>query len=168
IIQHGEVDFRDPRRDHEHGRIWRITAKERPLVPRTGLVSASNQELFQQLLSPNAFNQQQARRVLTERGAGIKNDLAKWTRSLNTEAALLQALWMYQSIDVVEPKLLEQGLSAKDGRIRAAGTRVLSYWHERVKNPMGLLEARIRDEHPRVRLEAMRALAKIPNAQSAE
>ncbi|HVV98994.1 MAG TPA: PVC-type heme-binding CxxCH protein, partial [Planctomycetaceae bacterium] len=27
IIQHGEVDFRDPRRDHTHGRIWRVTAK---------------------------------------------------------------------------------------------------------------------------------------------
>jgi glucose/arabinose dehydrogenase len=31
IINHGEVDFRDPRRDHDHGRIWRITAKGRPL-----------------------------------------------------------------------------------------------------------------------------------------
>ena len=31
IIQHGEVDFRDPRRDHVHGRIWRLTAKGRPL-----------------------------------------------------------------------------------------------------------------------------------------
>ena len=34
IIQHGEVDFRDPRRDYTHGRIWRVTAKNRPLVPR--------------------------------------------------------------------------------------------------------------------------------------
>src|SRR5262249_8139272 len=34
IIQHGEVDFRDPRRDVTHGRIWRITAKGRPLVER--------------------------------------------------------------------------------------------------------------------------------------
>ena len=32
IIQHGEVDFRDPRRDHTRGRIWRVTAKGRPLV----------------------------------------------------------------------------------------------------------------------------------------
>ena len=32
IIQHGEVDFRDERRDHTHGRIWRITAKGRDLV----------------------------------------------------------------------------------------------------------------------------------------
>ncbi len=30
IIQHGEVDFRDPRRDVTHGRIWRVTAKNRP------------------------------------------------------------------------------------------------------------------------------------------
>ena len=29
IIQHGEVDFRDPRRDVTHGRIWRVTAKGR-------------------------------------------------------------------------------------------------------------------------------------------
>jgi hypothetical protein len=34
IIQHGEVDFRDARRDHEHGRIWRVTAKGRPLSPK--------------------------------------------------------------------------------------------------------------------------------------
>ena len=34
IIQHGEVDFRDPRRDHTRGRIWRVTAKGRPLVAR--------------------------------------------------------------------------------------------------------------------------------------
>lgn len=32
IINHGEVDFRDPRRDKRHGRIWRVTAKGRPLV----------------------------------------------------------------------------------------------------------------------------------------
>ena len=41
IIQHGEVDFRDPRRDQTHGRIWRVTAKGRPLVPRPQLVGAT-------------------------------------------------------------------------------------------------------------------------------
>ena len=34
IIQHGEVDFRDPRRDHTRGRIWRVTAKGRPALER--------------------------------------------------------------------------------------------------------------------------------------
>ena len=29
IIQHGEVDFRDPA-DHKHGRIWRISFPDNP------------------------------------------------------------------------------------------------------------------------------------------
>jgi putative heme-binding domain-containing protein len=75
---------------------------------------------------------------------------------------------MYQSIDVVEPSLLLKVLDAKDGRVRAAATRVISDWHARLKSPLNLLAQRIADEHPRVRLEAMRALATIRTAPSAE
>ncbi|MGI8965133.1 MAG: PVC-type heme-binding CxxCH protein, partial [Limisphaerales bacterium] len=160
IIQHGEVDFRDPRRDHEHGRIWRVTAKGPPLVKIPKLTNAKNEELFQQLLSPNLFNQEQARRVLTERGEKIKSDLSQWTKSQTDEKALLQALWIYQSIDQVEPDLLQKLIGAKDGRIRAAAIRVLSFWQNRVKNPESLLAKAVQDSHPRVRLEAVRALAK--------
>ncbi len=32
IINHGEVDFRDPRRDHVHGRIWRLAPKGKPAL----------------------------------------------------------------------------------------------------------------------------------------
>ena len=168
IIQHGEVDFRDPRRDHEHGRIWRVTAKGRPLLPRPKLVNASSRELFDELLSPNKYNQQQARRVLTERGTKIIPDLVRWTKLQKNEDAWLQALWMYQSVDVVEPALLEKVLNAKDGHIRAAATRVVGYWHPRLKAPLDLLAARMTDPFPRVRIEAMRALAEIPSARSAE
>ena len=52
IIQHGEVDFRDPRRDHTHGRIWRVTAKGRPLVPKPKLVGATVPELLEKLKEP--------------------------------------------------------------------------------------------------------------------
>lgn len=168
IIQHGEVDFRDPRRDHEHGRIWRITSKGRPLVAKPNLIKAANAELFDQLLSANSYNERQARRVLTERGSAIVPDLAKWTQAHSSEKALLQALWMYQSIDVVEPAILEKVLSAKDGRIRAAAVRVTGMWQNRLKNPAEILGRAIADEHPRVRLEAMRALSQIPGAHSAE
>ena len=53
---HGEVDFRDARRDHEQGRIWRIAAKNRPVLKKPKLVSAKNSDLLDQLLSPNGFN----------------------------------------------------------------------------------------------------------------
>ena len=70
IIQHGEVDFRDPRRDHTRGRIWRVTAKGRPLVQRPQLVGATVDALLDQLKAPEDWTRQQAKRVLKERGRG--------------------------------------------------------------------------------------------------
>lgn len=167
IIQHGEVDFRDPRRDHEHGRIWRVTAKDRPLEAKPKLVSAKNSDLLDQLLSPNNFNREQARRVLTERGPKIQSDLAKWTRAQPTQKGLLEALWMYQSIDVVNADLLERVLNAADGRIRAAAVRVLGAWHKRLPEAQSLMAQAASDLHPRARVEAVRALSKIPTLVSA-
>src|SRR5437763_14155342 len=69
IINHGEVDFRDPRRDHVHGRIWRVTAKGRLLVPRPKLEGATTTALLDALKSPEDWTRQQAKRVLNERGS---------------------------------------------------------------------------------------------------
>src|SRR5439155_3178922 len=57
IIQHGEVDFRDPRRDRVHGRIWRVAYKGGKTAVKMDLIKASNTELVNQLLSPNAWNE---------------------------------------------------------------------------------------------------------------
>ncbi len=173
IIQHGEVDFRDPRRDHEHGRIWRVTYKGRPLLQKPKLRAASNSDLLEDLLSPNGQLRQSARRVLTERGVKIQDDLAAWTKTHASEQAQLEALWMYQSIDVANAALLKKVLVSRDGRIRAAGTRVLGFWRDRIdgESPeavLQLLADRVKDENPRVRIEAVRAAAKIPSARSAE
>lgn len=197
IIQHGEVDFRDPRRDHEHGRIWRVAYKNRPAGKKPELVQAGNRDLLSNLLSPDHFTRAQSKRLLTERGSGIRSDLASWTKRQTTEPALLEALWMYQSIDSVEPALLERLLNARDAKVRAAAVRVLAFWQERIPaspvtiasawqgwspaplplahraelataRALNLLAARVADEHPRVRIEALRALARIPNARAAE
>jgi putative heme-binding domain-containing protein len=174
IIQHGEVDFRDPRRDVTHGRIWRITAKGRPLVPRPRLVDAPTTALLEALQAPEDWTRHFARRVLKERGAKeVLPQLAAWVAKLDPtkpaqEPLLLEALWTYQSLDVVEPKLLTTLLSATDHRVRAAAVRVLSYWHGRLANPLELLAARVVDDHPQVRLEAVRALGQIPQVRSAE
>src|SRR5882762_5302462 len=109
IIQHGEVDFRDPRRDRVHGRIWRVTCKGRPALEKPQLVKASEQALLDQLLSPNSFDRQQARRVLTERGSDkVLPDLGTWLKNHSSEQARLEALWMYQSLDERQPDLLTE------------------------------------------------------------
>ena len=167
IIQHGEVDFRDPRRDHTHGRIWRITAKGRKANAKIDFTSLSTPTLLTHLVSSNGFDRHQARRVLTERQVAITNDLAAWIRE-GSDKKKLEGLWLYQSLGLVQPTLLGTLLESRDGRIRAAATRVASDWIPRLQNAMNLLQPRARDEHPRVRLEAIRALAKIPSATSAD
>ena len=168
IIQHGEVDFRDPRRDHTRGRIWRVTAKGRPLVDRPRLVNAPIDSLLAELRSPEDWTRQQARRVLKERGApAVAAALTTWVGAIDSKApeaelSRLEGLWIYQGLDIVEPDLLARLLDASDPRVRAAAVRVLAHWHARVSDPLALLEGRVVDDHPRVRLEAVRALRADP------
>src|SRR5207244_2861691 len=46
--------------------------------------------------------------------------------------------------------------------------RVLGSWSMRLSQPLELLAARVADDHPQVRLEAVRALAQVPTARSVE
>ncbi len=174
IIQHGEVDFRDPRRDQTHGRIWRITAKGRPLVERPKLVDAKIEALLDALKQPEGWTRHQARRVLKERGAqAVLPALAKWVKALEGQAPTfeeqaLEGLWTYQALDVVEPQLLKTLLNARNPQVRGAATRVLGAWQNRLDHPLELLAARVNDDHPRVRLEAVRALSTTPSAHAVE
>ncbi len=191
IIQHGEVDFRDPRRDHEHGRIWRISHKGRKPVAPPKLDTATTPALLANLSSPELFTKEQSRRLLKERGVAILPELKSWTEKQSVEQNQLEALWLHQAIDIVEPKLLDQLLNAKEGKVRAAAVRTLAFWQERLPatapwqgwspaplplaraeistaRTLDLLAARVADEHPRVRMEALRALARIPSARAAE
>jgi putative heme-binding domain-containing protein len=172
IIQHGEVDFRDPRRDKTHGRIWRVTVKGRLLVPRPRLHDASIDALFEQLRAPEQWTRHFARRTLAERGAAIvRPHLDHRIRELDPRAVenqryLLELLWLQQSLGLA-PSLAEHLATAQDPRIRAAAMRALSG----SANPSAkerLLRQAVRDEHPRVRLEAVRALATIPHAAAAQ
>ncbi|HVK10133.1 MAG TPA: PVC-type heme-binding CxxCH protein, partial [Gemmataceae bacterium] len=165
IIQHGEVDFRDPRRDHVHGRIWRVTAKGRPLVKKPNLAGATEAELLDHLKAPEDWTRQQAKRVLHERGAAkVFPAVAEWLKKLDPKDAeyehqLLEALWVYHGFDAVQPTILNDLLNARDHRARAAAVRVLSHLHTKVPIALGQLTARAVDDHPRVRMEAVRALA---------
>lgn len=64
IIQHGEVDFRDERRDREHGRIWRVSFEGRPLDHWPDFESATRDQLIEMLESPSLAVRQFAREHL--------------------------------------------------------------------------------------------------------
>ena len=165
IIQHGEVDFRDERRDHVHGRIWRITAKDRPLVKPIDVDSMDVDELLDVLTLPEQWMRLNAKLALKEhdRKTVIEKTL-KWASaraSSNPKEAheLLEALWVLQCVDHVDAGLIEQLLRNTDHRIRAAAVRVVSHQRTRLSGYRRYLTIAVRDEHARVRLEAVRALS---------
>jgi len=172
IINHGEVDFRDPRRDRVHGRIWRVTAKDRPLVKRPELFKASIKEVLEQLKSPEGYTRHQAKRTLNERGAQeVLPALAQWVAGLdakdaNFEHNRLEALWAYETMNTIEPKLLEAIHKSPEPKARVAATRTLAHWQNKLPNALSMLAAAAADEHPRVRLEAVRTAKAIGTAEA--
>ena len=174
IINHGEVDFRDPRRDHTRGRIWRVTAKGRPLVDRPRLVDAPVPQLLDSLKSPEDWTRHFAKRVLKERGrAEVEPALIAWIKGLDpsdpqVEHHRLEALWVYESLGVVAPELLTQVACSTDPHARSAAVRVTEHWLGRIDDPFGRLALGVADLDPRVRLEAVRALGHAPEARGAE
>ena len=164
IIQHGEVDFRDPRRDHRHGRIWRITATGRPLVDPPNLHNASTEDLLAALRLPEDWTRRQAKRLLRERGAedvepALDARVARIDRNAPDAAhELTEMLWTYQAIGRMNADVLREALGLEDYRARAAAVRVLGHFPDILPDTDALLAALVEDEHPRVRREAVHVL----------
>ncbi|MGL5096643.1 MAG: PVC-type heme-binding CxxCH protein, partial [Planctomycetia bacterium] len=115
IINHGEVDFRDSRRDKTQGRIWRITAKGRPAAARPKIADAPIADLLELQKSPEGPVRHFARRTLTERPrAEVLTALAEWAPRQIEEPAALAALWSYQTVDAPNEAALRKVLAAKD------------------------------------------------------
>ena len=174
IINHGEVDFRDERRDRWHGRIWRVSWKGAKRKPIGNLADLHSDELFKKLTADDRYVRDQARRVLTERGSMISDKIHGWTEDLTDEYALLQAVWLQQGLGIVNDDHLQRVLEAKDPKIRAAATRIVSSSIDDGLNADGTavlamqrLTSAIEDPHPRVRLEAIQGLAKLDSSEAA-
>ncbi len=174
LIGHMQHSLRDPKRDMTHGRIYRITYKGRPLVEPAKIAGASIPELLELL---KTYEDRTRQRVRTELRnfptAEVMAELDKWIAGLTgtdseTQQQLLEALWVCQHHNVVNEKLLRQLLASPEPRVRAAATRVLCYQRDRVPDALALVEAAVNDEHPRVRLEAVRACSFFTDPKAME
>lgn len=163
IIGHMQHNLRDPSRDRTHGRIYRITYEGRPLLQPVTVAGAPLETLLDRLKEPENRVRSRARIELSARETDqVIAATEKWVGALDPkdpehEHHLLEALWVYQNHNVVNRELLSRVLSSPDFRARAAATRVLCYWRDRVSDALDLLKKLAADPHPRVRLEAVRA-----------
>jgi putative heme-binding domain-containing protein len=174
IIGHMQHNLRDPSRDRIHGRIYRVTYPSRPLLTPVRIAGQPIEKLLDLLKEPENRVRYRAKIELGAR----KSDEAisatqNWMETLDKsdpdyEHHMMEALWVHQYHNVVNDGLLRRMLRSPDYHARAAATRVLRYWRDRVPDVLEILKSQVHDEHPRVRLMAVVALSDFTTTQAAE
>ena len=171
IIGHYQASYRHPDRDKAHGRIWRVTSKDRPLVRKADLIKKTVAELLEQLDSPERWVQYQVKRLLFEKNTSeVSEALDIWvSQNGDNDYRRLQALSVFEAHELPRLKLLKELLLVADPRIRAYATRALSTWARSAAIPeaLQLIERQIQDADPLVRLEAIVAASYIRDPRTA-
>jgi putative heme-binding domain-containing protein len=163
IIGHMQHNLRDPSRDRTHGRIYRVTCEGRSLLPPVKIAGEPIEKLLDVLKSPEDRVRYRAKIELGGRDTNqVIAATDRWVTALDKNSPeyahdLLEALWVHQYHNVVNVDLLKDVLASSDFRARAAAGRVLCYWRDRVPDSLEIFKKLAADEHPRVRLEAVRA-----------
>ncbi len=170
IIQHGEVDFHDPRRDREHGRIWRISAKGRALSPQPDYAKATVEELLELLMAPEDWIRIEVKQELKRRqpsdlltqvkakcfAPGADPQMIKEGISLLETTGLLQA----------SPEVLA---AAGPAELRAYAVRASGQlFREGLQGDPAVIVKAVADDSARVRLESVHALRLMKQAKGVE
>jgi putative heme-binding domain-containing protein len=165
IIQHGEVDFRDDRRDHSRGRIWRVTFKGQPLIEKKDFSKFSIKELLAHTISKERVHREQARNELRTR-TNVLPELSAWSSRLSDDFSRMQAMWNHQAVNHTAVELIKSLLASDDPRYRAAALRVIYHRHTEVPGGGEIVKKAINDQNGRVRLWAVSCLAQMPGPDS--
>lgn len=175
IIGHLQHNLRDPSRDRIHGRVYRVTHQGRELTKSPAVdKNQTVAQLLEILKHPDDRVRYRAKLELSARPTTEVIEATKrWYVKLNMldpehEHHLLEALWVHQHHNVVDLPLLKRLLASKEFRARAAAVRVLCYWRDRVDEALPLLFTAAADEHPKVRLEAVRTASFFTAPEAAE
>ncbi|MGB0643176.1 MAG: PVC-type heme-binding CxxCH protein, partial [Akkermansiaceae bacterium] len=165
IIQHGEVDFRDDRRDHSRGRIWRVTFKGQPLIEKKDFSKFSIKELLAHTISKERVHREQARNELRTR-TNVLPELSAWSSRLSDDFSRMQAMWNHQAVNHTAVELIKSLIASDDPRYRAAALRVIYHRHTEVPGGGDIVKKAINDKNGRVRLWAVSCLAQMPGPDS--
>jgi len=135
IVGHMQHNIRDPNRDHAHGRIVRLTIKDRPLQKPVKIHGQPIAALLDNL--KHRVNGVRHRTRVELSGRDTKEVIAatqKWMQDFdpNDEKEahhLLEALWMHQQHNVRNEELLNQLLNSEVKHAALAANTVNHFWH---------------------------------------
>lgn len=172
IIGHMQHNLRDPSRDKEHGRVYRVRYEGRELLTPAAIAGEPIEKLLDLLKAKDDRIRYRARIELSGRPSDeVLVKAQKWLATVDSadpdyEHHALEALWLHQSHNQVNEDLLKKILRSPDFRARAAATRIVANWRDRLSKPLELLQPQVHDEHPRVRLQAIWALSFFTGADA--
>ena len=174
IIGHMQHNLRDPSRDRTHGRVYRVTWPGRPLEKPAVIAGQPIPALLELLKDPDNRVRSRARIELSARPTDeVIAATRQWLKELSPNDAefphhQLEALWLFQSENVVEPALLASVLRSPADKARAAAVRVAAAWEDRLPNVVEVLRHAAEDKSPLVRLKAVWAASFVPKPEAAE
>ncbi len=134
IIGHMQHNVRDPNRDKEHGRVYRITATGRPLMEHVNVDGQPIADLLDLLTVPTNIVRHRVHVELSERDtddviAAVSSWVKQWdANDPNHAHHLLEALWVHQQHNVQNHELLATVLASPVGHARTAAKTVEHFW----------------------------------------
>lgn len=174
LIGHMQHNMRDPNRDESHGRIYRITAKGRPLLEPVKLIGKPIPEVLNAFLSKENGVRYRARIELSSRDSkDVAAAVAEFAKDRDIQQqkdaqALLECLWVLEEHRLPHAELLTKVAEAQEPKVRAAAIRTLGHWGSVVENWKPLLLNAAADESALVRAEAVKAAVSFEEATAAE
>ncbi len=179
IIQHGEVDFRDERRDRTHGRIWRVSFPDRAPDAWPEFAEASISELLKMLEDPSLavaqFARQEMWNRLGDRPGNVLDELRAWTAK-KPSTRTNELLWMNEVVASPTTQDLANAMESFDAIEQSRQRTCLrSLWRNRVRFSDGSSErtqieqfalSQSAHANPNVRLEAVVCAGQLAGADA--
>ncbi len=136
IIGHMQHNIRDPKRDHAHGRIFRVVYEDKPLQEPVAIDGQPIEKLLENLKHPIDGVRYRTRIELSEHPTDqVVAALDQWLAGLDPADPeeshhMLEALWVKQAHNVRDDKLmgaLQAG--AADPHVRRGAQTAHHYWY---------------------------------------
>ena len=177
LIGHMQHNMRDPNRDHEHGRIYRVTAEGRQLSTPAKMKGKPISEVCENFFSQANSVRYRARLELSGRDSDdVAQQVQAFADGLNPKLvsqqrdqaqALLESLWVFEEHRMPNMQLLAKVFQADEPRVRSAAIRTLGHWAGRVSDWESILQAAAQDESALVRAEAVKAAVEFAGQSAA-
>ncbi|MDG1854534.1 MAG: GDSL-type esterase/lipase family protein [Verrucomicrobiales bacterium] len=135
IIGHMQHNVRDPNRDHNHGRIYRVVNTAKPLQKPVAIDGEPINALLNNLKHPIDGVRYRTRIELSEHPTdSLVTAISKWVSNFdaknpNEAHHMLEALWVLQAHNVKDDKLMGTLLTSGDPNVRRAAKTVQHFWY---------------------------------------